>query len=324
MNRLNEVKTAKDDIRIGLFVLTYNRSGMLKKMLNSICEQRFENFKCVILDNGSWDDTASVVQHMRLDARFEWAPWPAAEPGDNFRRAIGLGLEQFDWFAMLHDDDWLEPDWLESAWGAAIAHPQSAFVSVNARTVTQDGAVGERTWYPDLAPGKVVRLPDRESVARWMFRYGSIHFPSILYRAACFHGWDFSEPFGKYSDQYLLLEMVGRGGCVVVGNPAYCYRVHSGQDSFAFDEHLAMALHLYVENCVKFGFNLIKITERNNSLIRNFRMFAKNRNGYLLFELFVFCARNRILFIGIGMIKAIFVDFIHGFAKLISVDRPEK
>lgn len=307
-----------------LFVMTKNRSKMLKKMLNSIKIQSFKNFKCIILDNGSEDDTELVVTSMELDARFEWAPWPAADPAANFRRAITLGLERFEWFAMLHDDDWLEPDWLELAWGAASAQPGIAFVSVNARALAEDGAQAERTWYPDVQIGKIVQLPDRESVARWMFRYGSIHFPSILYRAECFRDWEFLEPFGKYSDQYWLLEMASRGGCAIVATPAYCYRIHPGQDSAVLEPGLVWALHDYIESCVKFGINPIKRIEKNRSLIRTFRMFTELKKGYSLSELMHFMIKQKILLIGLDVLKIIVVDFITGYSRFALINNPKK
>jgi len=217
--------------KVYLFVLTINRSPMLSEMLESIQKQTYKNFTCIILDNGSTDDTASIVQRDFLtDSRFHYETWPPHKSEENFERAINMGRTLSEWFAILHDDDTLESRWLESAMQAIERTSINlSFVSVNAKTFSAAHTHIPWVWY-GRCPEEIL-LNNVSETADWMMRFGSIHFPSILYRASIFASWKMKTPFGKVSDQYMILEASKHGPVVIVGAPLYNYRIHDSQDS---------------------------------------------------------------------------------------------
>ena len=49
-------------MKLNVYVLTYNRSTLLKETIESILQQTYQDFDLYILDNCSTDDTGSVVQ----------------------------------------------------------------------------------------------------------------------------------------------------------------------------------------------------------------------------------------------------------------------
>src|SRR5947209_12910719 len=92
---------------------TYNRSGSLRATLASVLGQTFENFRVVVRDNASSDDTADVVASFH-DPRVDYV---------RSDRNIGLignfngliDLAETDFFLLLPDDDILYPPYLDRA-----------------------------------------------------------------------------------------------------------------------------------------------------------------------------------------------------------------
>ena len=54
-----------------IIIPTYNRAHYLKQCLSSVLSQKFEDWECIVIDDGSTDTTESVVQEfVKEDDRF--------------------------------------------------------------------------------------------------------------------------------------------------------------------------------------------------------------------------------------------------------------
>lgn len=52
---------------ITVFTPTYNRGYLLPRVFESLCEQTFKDFEWVIVDDGSSDNTKSLVDKWTVD-----------------------------------------------------------------------------------------------------------------------------------------------------------------------------------------------------------------------------------------------------------------
>jgi glycosyltransferase involved in cell wall biosynthesis len=100
------------DATVTVAIPTYNRAALLREALESVLAQTHSNFRLVIGDNASTDNTADVVASYR-DTRIEYV---RSEHNigmiANFNRLIGLTETEF--LMLLPDDDLLYPDYLNS------------------------------------------------------------------------------------------------------------------------------------------------------------------------------------------------------------------
>lgn len=90
---------------VSAIITTYNRSVFMKKALESVLAQTFEDFELLILDNSSQDDTEAVVKSFK-DPRIRYIKHEpmSISPARN----IGVKEAKSDYIAFLDDDDeWL-------------------------------------------------------------------------------------------------------------------------------------------------------------------------------------------------------------------------
>ena len=53
---------------VSIIIPTFNRAHIIKETLDTIVLQSYSNWECIIVDDGSSDDTISVVQdYMKTD-----------------------------------------------------------------------------------------------------------------------------------------------------------------------------------------------------------------------------------------------------------------
>ena len=98
---------------ITVFTPTYNRAHLLQMLYDSLCKQTFNDFEWLIVDDGSKDDTESVVNTFiaedRLDIRY------IKQSNGGKHRAINRGVAEAngDLFFIVDSDDYLSNNGLE-------------------------------------------------------------------------------------------------------------------------------------------------------------------------------------------------------------------
>ena len=91
---------------------TYNRSIKLKRAIKSVLSQSYDNFEILVMDDGSTDDTASVVASFR-DPRITYK-WDPNFGGPAKPRNRGIAIAKGDWICFLDADDWWTADKLQA------------------------------------------------------------------------------------------------------------------------------------------------------------------------------------------------------------------
>ena len=100
---------------VSIIVATYNRAAYIKHTLNAIASQTYQNFECIIIDDGSTDNTAAIVgQIISSDCRFTYIVRPATiKKGANYSRNYGFSLSKGEYVKFFDSDDIMLPDHLE-------------------------------------------------------------------------------------------------------------------------------------------------------------------------------------------------------------------
>ena len=90
---------------IDFIVPTYNRSSFLKRVLNSLTSSNHSEFRVIIINDGSQDDTEKVVQHFLNESSLNII-YHAQENGGKVH-AVNSGLQRVksEIVCILDDDD---------------------------------------------------------------------------------------------------------------------------------------------------------------------------------------------------------------------------
>lgn len=119
---------------VSVIIPTYNRADKLRAAIESALNQSYKNVQLIVIDDGSEDDTATLMQDY---PQAEYIIQPHA--GQAAARNNGLKHSKGEILASLDSDDMWNPDFLERC-VAKLEEDQLDFVFAN---WTQDAKIGE-------------------------------------------------------------------------------------------------------------------------------------------------------------------------------------
>lgn len=89
---------------ISIVIPTFNRCRLLKRALTSVYKQTYSEYEIIVIDDGSTDGTAEMVQKWFPDVRYFYQ----SNKGVSASRNKGLEMAIGGWIAFLDsDDEWL-------------------------------------------------------------------------------------------------------------------------------------------------------------------------------------------------------------------------
>lgn len=97
---------------ISVIVPVYNAESFLDETLQSVLSQTYENWECIIVNDGSTDNTESIAKRWcKRDARFRY--FYKENGGLSSARNLGIKYSNADYIAFLDSDDVLTKNSLE-------------------------------------------------------------------------------------------------------------------------------------------------------------------------------------------------------------------
>jgi glycosyltransferase involved in cell wall biosynthesis len=123
---------------VTIAIPTYKRAGgYLRETLASALAQTYPNLEILVCDNCSPDDTEAYVRSF-TDTRLHYFRHSAGlAPNDNFN--FGLQQARGAYFLLLHDDDLIDPDFVEVCLRAAEYRIQAGLIQTGVRRVDEHG-----------------------------------------------------------------------------------------------------------------------------------------------------------------------------------------
>ncbi len=134
--------------KISLVVPTYNYGAYLRRAIDSALTQTFPPEEIIVVDDGSTDDTRSIVASFGGRVRYIFQN----NRGISNARNNGIAAAQGDWIAFLDADDWWLPEKLQLQVEALRRRPRAALVYTAAWKVAPDGT---REYCPAVATSRI-------------------------------------------------------------------------------------------------------------------------------------------------------------------------
>lgn len=100
---------------ISIIIPTYNRAHLIGETLNSILQQTYQNWECIVVDDGSTDNTEEVLsEYVEKDHRVQYHKRPKEKfKGPNSCRNYGFELSKGSYVKWFDSDDLLNSNALE-------------------------------------------------------------------------------------------------------------------------------------------------------------------------------------------------------------------
>lgn len=94
---------------LSVIIPTFNRSSFLSRSINSVLNQSFKDFKLIVVDDGSFDDTSDLINKNYKNIIYLYQ----TNKGVSSARNLGIKKSQSEWIAFLDSDDEWHPKKLE-------------------------------------------------------------------------------------------------------------------------------------------------------------------------------------------------------------------
>lgn len=186
---------------VSVSIPAYNEEGIIGQTIENVLEQTFEDFELLVVDDGSTDGTAAVVDEYTDDPRVEYI----YQENRGFPGARNTGLEEGDgdYYAFIGADDLWEPEKLEKQ-VAFIEDTGADMVHSNVYHINEAGTVTGVRW--DERPPNT---DNRRAFVRELFMRNFVCIQSVLIAAEQVADRRFDEDLRINCDHDMWLRVAG-------------------------------------------------------------------------------------------------------------------
>ena len=113
--------------KVSIIVPCYQQADYLPSALDSVLNQTYPYWECVIVNDGSCDNTEEVVSpYLDKDNRFKYVK--QSNQGVSIARNIGIAHSSGEYILPLDGDDIIEPSYIQKAIDWFDSHPETKLV----------------------------------------------------------------------------------------------------------------------------------------------------------------------------------------------------
>lgn len=210
------------NIPISVIIVTYNRSKLLIKAIDSVLNQKFTEFELIIIDDASNDDTEEVIKIYLGDKRVRYIK---NEKGNSIAQVRNYAWQYVhgEYIAVLDSDDiWCNDLKLTMQYEYLKNHPEVVLIGGGSILINEKGEELSRIMNPvndeEIRKDFMVKNPICHSTV--MYRYDAVKKLG---------GYDEKIKYGEDLDLWLRMGKIGK----LHNLPEYLikYRVHHDNES---------------------------------------------------------------------------------------------
>ncbi|WP_091174306.1 glycosyltransferase family 2 protein [Flavobacterium sinopsychrotolerans] len=210
--------------KVSIIVPCYNQAQYLDEALQSVLEQTYANWECIIVNDGSPDNTKEVANKwVEKDSRFKYAF--QENGGLSSARNVGLNIAKGDYIQFLDSDDFLDFKKLESSLIECnnINSDTCKIIISNFRMFTIDKNVSS---IPFCELRKEY-FTFEEMIFGWDYKF-NIPIHCGFFDTKLFQNFRFSIELKAKEDWIMWLTFFkNHAHCVFIDKPLVLYRIHS-------------------------------------------------------------------------------------------------
>lgn len=210
---------------VSVNICAYNAGPYIAQTLDSVLAQTYQDWECIIVDDGSTDNTVEVVEkYIQGDSRFKLVRIdPASKQPFPACRNVALDHSQGRWIAPLDSDDWWEPWKLERQVAMTEAQPGKRMCGG-----------GAWYWKDGKITGKVHTVPSEQMGAMLPIRNITSQASSLIDRQTMIDVGKYDLQMRTAQDWDLWLRILFKFGpdCfMMMEEPCLYYRQHDNNNT---------------------------------------------------------------------------------------------
>lgn len=273
---------------------TYNRGHLIGNILQSIQAQNFDNWECLIIDDGSTDKTEEVVNLITSDdSRFIYSK----RQDEHYKKGIsgcrnyGLDIASGKYVVFFDDDDIVHPENLSFCFNL-LKENQYDFIRYNKKPFFGNK---ESLLFDPVNKSRIATFPNSE-IGKMIT--GEIPFASccVLWNKKCFEGNKFNENL-LYAEEWECYSRILMGSYTGLSTDAVLYynQKHSASNTGEFQKRKPVRVSSQLQAAELIIKNLIEKNLYNETLKHHFLQMGFNLKSYRLIKLALKAAKADIL-----------------------------
>ena len=265
---------------VTIIMATYNRAHFIVETLQSIQQQTFEGWECIIIDDGGTDHTKEVIEPIiENDARFKFLNrkegYGKGLPGC---RNLGLDLASGEYIIFFDDDDIVHPDNLKI--GLKVVESKNVDFCHYQKQSFQNQK-------PIIAniPITIVKSIEKEDIKDVITQKIGLASCTVLWKKKCFDNIRFNESLFYAEEWECYSKIISENyKGVIISNILYYNRKHTNSNTGEFYNNNPIRRESYAKAILFVVQNLKEKGLLSTSLKQYFITFSKEFKEYFLFE----------------------------------------
>lgn len=221
-------------LMVSITVPVYNVSVYLRQCLNSILDQTITDWECIVIDDGSTDDSALICdEYAQKDARFH--VFHKTHEGLSSARQYGLEHAHGKYLVVIDSDDWVESNHLETM--LKVIQESDADIAMFGYIVNKD----EQEIYDPNAPESTDSKVLQNNILR-----GKIHSGlwSKIFKRSIFTDYDILPAPYDYAEDLFTFMVCLQFNPQIVYHPSATYHYRYNPTSLSKDNNKAKRLQM--------------------------------------------------------------------------------
>ena len=124
--------------QVSVIVPVYNMEKYIRKCVESLLQQIYDDYEIIIVDDGSTDRSIEMIRDLLSDSKIKLIQ--KQNEGTSQARKTGFEASQGKYIVFVDSDDWVEPDMLQKMKSAAV-HYDADVVCICTRKEREDGTL---------------------------------------------------------------------------------------------------------------------------------------------------------------------------------------
>lgn len=267
MAKINDTLVIKGRVTLSnpvvtVVIPTYNRATLLPRALDSLLNQTLTNWKAIIIDDSSTDNTKKVIkEYLRKDDRITYYRMPTNK---GVAHALNQGLKRVDteFMLQLDSDDWLEEKSIETIVEEMNKQPKKIALAYGNFMICRNGEAILR------------KLRSFNSSEKYQFICYPHPFYPRFYRTSCLlgvGGWDTHDPYeGRYlEDRMIMFKLIEQYDFLWIDQHLYnLCRDNNERLTKERAIHNELKKELIIDTLIKWGNHYTPVFSNHNRWLR--------------------------------------------------------